>query len=58
MIDTDSLFTISELAMDLVGVTGLIAVFLTEVQMHSTGKISFSLIASHGTLVAILGLVP
>lgn len=58
MNEFDTLLTISELAIGLIGVTGIVAVFLTKGEMEYFDKIRFSMIVATGSSVAFLAFVP
>ena len=58
MFEFDALFTIAEISVGLVGVTGLVVAFMSKGRMHITDTLRFSLIVSVGFTTALLSFTP
>ena len=58
MIENDVLLTLAELAVGLIGVSGIVAVFLTKGRLHSADQLRFISIVVNGMLVVVFALVP
>ena len=56
--DTSTLTSIAELAISLIGVSGIVAVFLTSKPISPLKSARFMIIVATGSLVAFLGFVP
>lgn len=58
MVNYEALFTLSEMAVTMVGVSGLVAIFLSKVNLHPADRVRFVLILGLGILAAFFAYVP
>ena len=58
MVNHDALFTLSEIAVTMVGVSGLVAIFLSKGNLHPADRVRFVLILGLGILAAFFAYVP
>ena len=58
MVNHDALFTLSEIAVTMVGVSGLVAIFLSKGNLQPADRVRFILILGLGILAAFFAYVP
>jgi hypothetical protein len=58
LVNLDALFTLSEIAVTMIGVSGLVAIFLSKGSLHSADRVRFYVILVLGILAALFGYVP
>ena len=58
MINHEALFTLSEIAVTMVGVSGLVAIFLSKGSLQPADRVRFVLILGLGILAALFAYVP
>ena len=58
MVNHDALFTLSEIAVTMVGVSGLVAIFLSKGNLQPADRVRFVLILGLGILAAFFAYVP
>ena len=58
MVNYEALFTLSEMAVTMVGVSGLVAIFLSKGNLHQADRVRFVLILGLGILAAFFAYVP
>jgi hypothetical protein len=58
VVNLDALFTLSEIAVTMIGVSGLVAIFLSNGNLEPADRLRFYVILTLGILAALLGYVP